>query len=131
MFESRCVHGLDVRFCSICNTRGQDGSITPRPAVVPDSNLAEILRFLNEEQVRATYGAVGEVLGVVSRSLGAVLGHRRPEASWIVNAESGLPTGYDQAEWHPALFSKSPIIRTGSELAMRMSLWGRRQGTSV
>jgi hypothetical protein len=78
-------------------------------------------RFLNGEQVRATYGAVAEVLGVIPRSMGALLGPRRPEASWIVSAENGLPTDYSPDEWHPALLSNGDIITNGRTLILRMS----------
>jgi hypothetical protein len=38
-----------------------------------DASLDEILEFLNDEQVHATYAAVAEVLGVIPRSLGVRL----------------------------------------------------------
>ena len=91
-----------------------------------DARLAEILRFLNAVQIRATYGAVAGILGVLPRSMGARLGYRRPEASWIVSAENGLPTGYSREELHPALFASSGVIRSGSELQRRMDLWRGR-----
>lgn len=73
-----------------------------------DPRLDEILRFLNEQQIRATYGAVAAVLGVIPQSFGARLGPRHIAASWIVNAQSGLPTGYQPREMHPATASSSP-----------------------
>ena len=102
MTGSRCVHGMDTRFCSICN-RSQG----PRPSrgSVGTASLSEILQFLNDQQIRATYGAVADVLGVIPRSLGALLGPHTPEASWIVNAATGLPTDYSQNETHPSLFA--------------------------
>jgi hypothetical protein len=69
--------------------------------------LHEIVRFLNHEKVRATYGAVAELVGGIPQSIGARLGSRRAEASWIVNAGSGMPTGYQIQERHPALLSKT------------------------
>jgi hypothetical protein len=81
-----CVHGIDDRFCAVCN-RTRDPQ--PRNAL-GDVSLDEILQFLNHDKVRATYGAVAEVLGVIPRSMGARLGTRRPEASWIVSASNGL-----------------------------------------
>jgi hypothetical protein len=91
-----------------------------------DPRLDEILRFLNEEQIRATYGAVAAVLGVIPQSIGARLGSRRAAASWIVNSQSGLPTGYQAGEIHPALFSKNSIIKSGDELQRRMATWRKR-----
>jgi hypothetical protein len=121
MVGERCVHGMDRRFCAICN-RARPQS-RPRGAIA-DTTLAEILRFLNDEQIRATYGAVAGLLGIGPRSLAADgLGSRRPEASWIVAADGGLPTGYDRDQMHPALFRTSEVIQTGTELAMRMTAW--------
>jgi len=92
-----------------------------------DPRLDEILRFLNEEQIRATYGAVAAVLGVIPQSIGARLGPRHIAASWIVNSESGLPTGYRAKEIHQALFSKNSIIKSGEELQRQMTAWRKRK----
>jgi hypothetical protein len=115
----KCIHGIDSRFCANCN---RAAAVRPR-AAVGDVSLEDILEFLNAEQVRATYGAVADVLGVIPRSMGARLGLRRPEASWIVNAFNGLPTDYSQDEWHPALLSQGEIISSGPTLLLRMSKW--------
>jgi hypothetical protein len=112
MAGSKCVHGLDARFCAICN---------PRPP--NDPRLAEILNFLNDEQVRATYGAVADVLGVIPRAMGARLGPHTREASWIVSAETGLPTDYREHEIHPALQRDRDIITVGGELKTRLAAW--------
>jgi hypothetical protein len=85
--------------------------------------LHEIVRFLNHEKVRATYGAVAELVGGIPQSIGARLGSRRAEASWIVNAGSGMPTGYQIQERHPALLSKTEIISSGTELQRRLLRW--------
>jgi len=113
-----CIHGLDARFCATCNRPDQSKS----RSAVGNTSLEEILKFLNDEQVRATYGAVAEVLGVIARSMGSLVGPRRPEASWIVSAENGLPTDYDQSEWHPALLSRGEIITSGRTLLLRMTV---------
>jgi hypothetical protein len=89
--------------------------------------LTEILQFLNDEQIRATDGAVAGVLGVPARSIGAALGTRRAEASWVVNADTDLPTDYDPAECHPALLARPDIIRTANELTLRLSIWKARR----
>ena len=62
------------------------------------------------------------LLGVSRRALSAHFGPHRPEASWVVSAETGLPTGYDQAEWHPALLSRGEIISSGRALMLRMAI---------
>lgn len=88
-----------------------------------DTSLTDILRFLNDARTRATYGAVAGALGVPARSMGAMLGARRPEASWVVNRDTGLPTDYEQADWHPDLLATSDVIRTGRELTLHLALW--------
>jgi hypothetical protein len=55
--------------------------------------------------------------------MAAVLGPPRPEASWIVSGETGLPTEYEQADWHPDLLAASTVIRTGRGLTLRIALW--------
>ena len=123
MAGSHCVHGLDTRFCSLCAKRTHEGRRRVPPGSVPDASLPEIIQFLNHEQVRATYGAVAEVLGVIPRSMGARLGLRHAEASWIVSATTGLPTDYSQHEMHPALLHNGEIIRSGVEIMLRLSAW--------
>jgi len=113
---------MDQRFCAICNRKSP---ARPRGAIA-DTTIEEILRFLDDEQVRATYGAVAELLNVVPRSLGARLGERRPEASWIVSADNGLPAGYTQNDMHPSLMRRSEIITSGRLLALRMTTWKSR-----
>jgi hypothetical protein len=110
---------MDARFCSICSRSSSSG---PRGSLSA-TTLPAILAFLNAEQVRATYGAVGEALGVNPRAMEARLGPHSIEASWIVSAETGLPTGYSQNDTHPALLDKSEIIGSGIELVMRLAAW--------
>jgi hypothetical protein len=123
--SERCVHGLDSRFCSICNKAIP--ASRPRGAIV-DTNLAEILRFLNDQQTRATYRAVGDLLGVSPQSIGAALGARTIEASWIVNTSTGLPTGYADHEMHAALFKNEDIISSSVQLALRLTSWRAKTG---
>jgi hypothetical protein len=88
-------------------------------------DIQQILACLNSDQIRATYGAVGEVMGIPAIGVGRHLDESRAEASWVVSASSGKPSGYDQSNYHKALFSKHEIIRNGSEL--RKLLGGRVQ----
>ena len=85
-----------------------------------DEKKREILRFLNREKIRATYEAVGGLIGLPAQSVGANFGERRREASWIVSKRSRKPTGYKPAEMHPALIRHSYIIQTSDELRRRM-----------
>lgn len=84
--------------------------------------LQEIVDYLNREKVRATYGAVGEAIGVPARSIGAMLGGRRPEVSWVVSSATELPTGYVPSQYHPDLRSRSRVIRDGNELREAVGL---------
>lgn len=84
-------------------------------------NVQEILHTLGTSRRRATYSAVAEYLGVHRRSVAKLLGSRRPEASWIVSARTGLPSGYLQTEMHPNLKDDPRIIRTGRELSNLVS----------
>lgn len=95
-----------------------------------DPGLQKILDFLNRERTRATYGAVGEALGIPGRAVGSMLGERRPDGSWIVNAESGDPTGYEPHQKHPALYEESRVIKDGMELLRRMAGIEARDWTS-
>ena len=120
MTTSRCVHGIDSRFCAVCNRTSTAGR--PRGAI-GSATLPEILAFLNAEQIRATYSAVGELLGIAPRAMGQQLGAPTVERSWIVSAGSGLPTDYNAEETHPSLLGRDEIIRSGTELVMRMTAW--------
>ena len=89
-------------------------------------DLRDIVRFLNGRAVRATYGAVADLVGGIARAIGARLAavySRSPEASWVVSAESGMPTGYATHERHPKLLNKTEIISSGVELEQRMFRW--------
>lgn len=125
--SERCVHGLDPRFCSLCQKPARGAGLSFAAAAASRVTLPEILAFLNDEEIRATYGAVAGVLGLVPRSLGAALGEKRPEVSWVVNAESQLPTDYDQSQIHASLFRRSDVIGSANELLLRMSAWKRRR----
>ncbi|MDE0154437.1 MAG: hypothetical protein OXS28_02395 [Gammaproteobacteria bacterium] len=82
----------------------------------------EILDYLNEVEIRCTYGAFGELIGTPAKSVARKhLGERRPEASWVVNGEKGRPTGYLPGELHPNLFKNEVIIRTGKELKRKIN----------
>ena len=127
---AQCVHGMDFRFCSLCNKPTGAGRRGAPRGAVGDATLSEILTFLNDEQVRATYGAVAEVLGVSPRSMGVLLGPRTAEASWIVNASTGLPTDYSQHEMHPALLRSSDIITSGIALTLRLTAWKAKRSNT-
>ena len=132
--SENCKHGMDRRFCSLCSR----AAASTKPSRPPKSHLApvfdstnaerldDIVAYLNAVQIRATYGAVAQVVGGIAQSIGARLGGvegQRPEASWVVNSETGMPTGYLPEQQHPVLLSSTDIIRTGYELRRRLAEW--------
>jgi len=77
--------------------------------------LDTILNLLNQYRRRATYGAVGEVLGVPARSV--IRGRpRNPRHSWVVNKKTGLPTGYAPAQRHRNLLQNGHVLDNGPAL---------------
>ena len=85
------------------------------------ASVEEVLAYLNEACVRCTYEAVGYAIGgVPAQSVGEHLGGKRKEASWVVNAKTGEPTGYTDAQKHPCLKKSRHIIRSGPDLLKRM-----------
>jgi hypothetical protein len=127
----QCLHGMDPRFCSLCNRPRNLAKNSAKRLQGHDASLPEIIRFLNHEQVRATYGAVAKVLGIIPRTMGSKLGPRCVEASWIVSTATGLPIDYGEDEMHPALLKKIDVITTGPELTKRMSAWKDKAAKSA
>ena len=82
----------------------------------PTPTIDKILRCLNDHKTRATYGAVGGLLGISAPSAGQKLGDRRPFASWVVRADTGLPSWYCPDQIHPHLCANGHIIVDSSEL---------------
>jgi hypothetical protein len=78
--------------------------------------LDQILDALGEHQQRATYGAVGGLLCVPPRFV--LTGHpRNHRHCWVVRTADGQPTGYTEAQKHPALTSRVHIISSADALA--------------
>jgi len=82
--------------------------------------LDQILDFLIRNRIRATYGAVGTVIGLPAQSVGKALGRRCPRASWVVRTRDGEPSGYTTQEKDPNLNPTTDIIRTGADLIFRL-----------
>jgi len=83
-------------------------------------SLEDVVDFLDQRQLRATYGAVAEVVGRPATFLMTGI-PRGPRYSWIVNQKTLLPTGYAAEECHPALTKKSFVLKTGEELRTWMA----------
>jgi hypothetical protein len=78
-------------------------------------SLDEIVEVLDRHGRRATYGAVAALLGHSPRSL--LRGRERGRRfSWIVNRETGLPTGYAEEQIDPRLKDSGPVIVSDGEL---------------
>ena len=78
-------------------------------------SLDEIVDLLDRHGQRATYGAVARLLGHSPRSL--LRGRERGRRfSWIVNSETGLPTGYPEDQLDPRLKESGPVISNDGEL---------------
>jgi hypothetical protein len=102
MTGTRCVHGIDSRFCAVCNRTSK--ASRPR-AAIGSATLPEIQEFLKVEGARATARAIAEVLGVDPRSVTAQLG--------VETADNG----------------SGPSISSGTELLMRLTAWKAQRST--
>ena len=84
---------------------------------MPDSDdLTPILRELERAKTRATYGAIADHLSVTARFLMSNR-PRDPLHSWVVSAQTGLPTGYGPDETHTDLLANERVLRTADDLA--------------
>lgn len=81
----------------------------------PTVSLEDVVDFLDQRQLRATYGAVADVAGRTATFLMTGI-PRAPRYSWIVNQKTLKPTGYTDEECHPALLRSSFVLKTGKEL---------------
>jgi len=77
--------------------------------------LDDIVAILAAQRQRATYGAVAALLDRPAHYVmqGAPRTHFY---SWVVNAESHLPTGYTDEEMDPHLLDKAEVIMTEADL---------------
>jgi hypothetical protein len=78
-------------------------------------SLDQIIDLLDQHAQRATYGAVARLVGHSPRSL--LKGRDRGRKySWIVNRETGLPTGYSPEQIDPRLPESGPVIANDADL---------------
>ena len=77
--------------------------------------LDDVIDLLDRFHQRATYGAVG---GVVNRPPAFLMNDppRNHRHSWVVNAETLLPTKYVDAEIHPALRERDHVLTSVAAL---------------
>jgi hypothetical protein len=78
-------------------------------------SLDQVLDALDAHRQRATYGAIGALLGRPARSL--MQGRPRDaKHSWVVRKADGQPTGYSPAECHPELATRRDVLASEAEL---------------
>ena len=78
-------------------------------------SLDQIVDLLDQHGQRATYGAVASLVGHSPRSL--LKGRDRSRRfSWIVNRETGLPTGYQEEQIDPRLRTSGQVITSDGDL---------------
>ena len=99
---------------STTRTASATETVTIRNEV--DERVAPVLIALNSHKIRATYGAVGEYLGIPAISVGRLLGDKNPVSCWVVSARTGMPTGYAEQDCHPELLAKSTILTASEDL---------------
>jgi hypothetical protein len=81
-----------------------------------EERLGAILAALGRHFQRATYAAVGGVVGLPAQSVM----QGRPKAlvnSWVVSKRTHMPTGYSPAQCHPKLISNPYVIQSRDELS--------------
>ena len=89
-------------------------------------SLDDIVDLLDHHGQRATYGAVAALLGHSPRSL--LRGQERGRRfSWIVNRETGRPTGYQEDQIDPRLRDR----RAGPGDGRGLQTWLNESGTPV
>ena len=78
--------------------------------------LESIVATLSNHSQRATYGAVGRLVGLPARSV--MSGRPKTmENSWVVSAKTKKPTGYLAHEIHPSLELRPSVVSSPEQLA--------------
>lgn len=85
--------------------------------------LEKILDCLNSTCCRATYKAVGDIIGVFQRNVELELGDCCPRNCWVVNKETGQPSGYTASQMDPRFDRKSRLLTTARELRQFVENW--------
>ena len=91
-------------------------------------NLDTIVQALNAGRQRATYGAIAGILGSPAQALMSGR-ERNPLNSWVVNQDSGLPTGYEPMHVHADLLQESTVLSTAAELNDWLATHGAQSHT--
>ena len=82
--------------------------------------IDEVVDCLNHYRLRASYEAVGEVVGCGTRGVGTLLEESSQRTSWVVGKTSGQPLNPDYDDEpllrHPDLERTKHVIRDPEEL---------------
>lgn len=82
--------------------------------------IQEVVECLNHYRLRASYEAVGAVVGCGTRHVGRLLEVSRPLTSWVVSKTTGLPLNADYDDqpllMHPDLERTDHVIKSPEEL---------------
>jgi hypothetical protein len=80
--------------------------------------LDEVIEVLHREGIRATYGAVAGVVG--GNAMNIMTPRERNQLnSWVVAADTNLPTGYTEDQLDPRL-TRLPIVLDTTERLQRL-----------
>lgn len=81
-----------------------------------------IVDYINDAKTRCSNNAAAKALGITPQAFKKLLGERRPETSWFVNAGTGEPAGFTDAEKHPELYRTKRIITSAEVLTRNLDL---------
>lgn len=78
---------------------------------IASHTIDSIVEQLDRFHQRATYGAVAALVNKSPRNL---MGKRSrgPRDSWVVGHDTGMPSGYEPEQLHPALKSRQKVLST-------------------
>lgn len=79
-------------------------------------DIEAILEALQASRLRCTYNALTAFYGITMPRLFSALGKRRPLASWVVNARTLQPTGYQKDQEHPELYRYPKVLTQPEEI---------------
>lgn len=82
---------------------------------MPEYTFDTILDALAAHRQRATYAAVAAAIGTIPRTLMAGRPRDRRHC-WIVNRQTGEPTGYQPDQVDPELTSHTGVLTSREEL---------------
>jgi hypothetical protein len=89
---------------------------------VIQGKITSIRDYVNKVKTRCTYNTAAEALGIKPVKFKKLLGDRKSENSWFVNAGAGEPVGYADNEKHADLYRTTRIITSAEVLTRNLDL---------